>query len=99
MPKKVSLNELKEKMGDDVVKKLHDEFAGRIIYLSKKGIEFPSQEMKEQYIFNCFYESNVTYPELAKRVGLSEDRIRKIVTKKREEWLEKHRKNDKDDNN
>lgn len=91
MPKKVSLNELKKKIGEEVVQKLYDEFAGMMIYIPKKGIDM-TQEEKEQYIFNCFYESNVKIPEIAERVGLSEDRTRKILDKKRNEWIEKHRK-------
>lgn len=91
MPRQVNINELKKKIGEEVVQKLYDEFAGMMIYIPKKGIDM-TQEEKEQYIFNCFYESNVKIPEIAERVGLSEDRTRKILDKKRNEWIEKHRK-------
>lgn len=81
MPKKVSLNELKEKMGDDIVKKLYDEFAGRMIYVPKKGIDM-TQEEKEKYILNLYYDSGVNYQDIAKRVNLSVDRVKKIVCEK-----------------
>ena len=80
MPEKVSLNELKKKMGDEIVKKLYDEFAGRIIYVPKKGIDM-TQEEKEKYILNLFY-SGVDYQEIAKRIDLSVDRVKKIICEK-----------------
>ncbi len=80
MPEKVSLNELKKKMGDEIVKKLYDEFAGRMIYVPKKGIDM-TQEEKEKYILNLFY-SGVDYQEIAKRIDLSVDRVKKIICEK-----------------
>lgn len=80
MPEKVSLNELKKKMGDEIVKKLYDEFAGRIIYVPKKGIDMTQKE-KEKHILNLFY-SGVNYQEIAKRIDLSVDRVKKIICEK-----------------
>lgn len=80
MPEKVSLNELKKKMGDEIVKRLYDEFAGRIIYVPKKGIDMTQKE-KEKHILNLFY-SGVNYQEIAKRVDLSVDRVKKIICEK-----------------
>lgn len=93
MPRQVNINELKNKIGDEVVQKLYDEFAGMMIYIPKKGIDM-TQEEKEMYIYNCYYDPNtfVKIPEIAERVGLSEDRIRKILDKKSKEMIEKHRK-------
>ena len=39
MPRQVSINELKEKMGEETANKLYEEFAGMTIYIPKKGIE------------------------------------------------------------
>lgn len=80
MPEKVSLNELKKKMGDEIVKKLYDEFAGRMIYVPKKGIDM-TQEEKEKHMLNLFY-SGVNYQDIAKRVDLSVDRVKKIICEK-----------------
>lgn len=80
MPEKVSLNELKKKMGDEIVKKLYDEFAGRMIYVPKKGIDMTQKE-KEKYMLNLFY-SGVNYQDIAKRVDLSVDRVKKIICEK-----------------
>lgn len=80
MPEKVSLNELKKKMGNEIVKKLYDEFAGRMIYVPKKGIDMTQKE-KEKHILNLFY-SGVNYQEIAKRVDLSVDRVKKIICEK-----------------
>lgn len=88
MPKKVSLNELKEKMGDDFVKKLYDEFAGKMIYVPKKGIDM-TQEEKEKYILNLYYDSGVNYQDIAKRVNLSVDRVKKIVCEKYKQKIAK----------
>lgn len=81
MPEKVSLSELKKKMGDEIVKKLYDEFAGRMIYVPKKGIDM-TQEEKEKYILNLYYDSGVNYQDIAKRVNLSVDRVKKIICEK-----------------
>ena len=67
-------------MGDEIVKKLYDEFAGRMIYVPKKGIDM-TQEEKEKYILNLFY-SGVDYQEIAKRIDLSVDRVKKIICEK-----------------
>ena len=80
MPRQVNINELKNKMGDEVVQKLYDEFAGMMIYIPKKGIDM-TQEEKEQYIINLFYDSGYSVQKIAKKVNLSEDRIRKIIYK------------------
>lgn len=91
MPEKVSLNELKKKIGDENVKKLYDEFAGRIIYIPKKGIKY-NQAEKEIIIYNLFYESGVDKKDIAIKMNLSEDRINKILKKMREKWLKNHKK-------
>ena len=80
MPRQVNINELKNKIGDEVVQKLYDEFAGMMIYIPKKGIDM-TQEEKEQYIINLFYDSGYSVQKIAKKVNLSEDRIRKIIYK------------------
>lgn len=81
MPQKVPLKELKKKMGEEVTKKLYKEFAGRIIYIPKKGIKFSSQEAKEKYIINLYYDSGYSVQKIAEKMNLSEDRIRKIIYK------------------
>lgn len=80
MPRQVNMNELKSKMGDEVVQKLYDEFAGMMIYIPKKGVDM-TQEEKEHYIINLFYDSGYSVQKIAKKVNLSEDRIRKIIYK------------------
>ena len=81
MPRQVTLQELKNKIGEKNAQKLYKEFAGMIIYIPKKGIQFSTQEAKEEYIKNLFHDSGYSYAEIAKRMNLSEDRIRKIVYK------------------
>ena len=80
MPQKVSLKELKKKMGEEITRKLYKEFAGRIIYIPKKGI-YMTQEEREKCILNLYYESGIDYPEIAERMNLSVDRVKKIVYK------------------
>lgn len=97
MPKKVSLNELKKKMGDEIVKKLYDEFAGRMIYVPKKSIDM-TQDEKEMIIYNLFYEAGVDKTEIAERMNLSIDRTTKILKKMREKWIEDYKKLKQNDN-
>ncbi len=80
MPRQVNINELKNKIGEEIVQKLYDEFAGMMIYIPKKGINM-TQEEKEQYIINLFYDSGYSVKKIAEKVNLSEDRIRKIIYK------------------
>ena len=51
-----------------------------MLYVPKKGIDM-TQEEKEKYILNLFY-SGVDYQEIAKRIDLSVDRVKKIICEK-----------------
>lgn len=81
MPRQVTLQELKNKIGEKNAQKLYKEFAGMIIYIPKKGIEFSTQEAKEKCIKNLYYNSGYSITQIAEKVDLSEDRIRKIIYK------------------
>ena len=81
MPRQVTLQELKNKIGEKNAQKLYKEFAGMIIYIPKKGIKFSTQEAKEKCIRNLYYNSGYSITQIAEKVDLSEDRIRKIIYK------------------
>lgn len=81
MPRQVTLQELKNKIGEKNAQKLYNEFAGMIIYIPKKGIKFSTQEDKEQCIKNLYYNSGYSITQIADKMNLSEDRIRKIIYK------------------
>lgn len=82
MPETVPMDKVIDTIGKEAVQKLADSFPGMQLYLPKKGIEFLGQAEKEQYIKNLFYHSAVQISDIAKKVDLSEDRIRKIINKR-----------------
>ena len=83
MAKMVSTNEMIEALGKEEYQKLCDRFAGGSHYFRKdpNAIDFPDQATKEQYIKNL-YHSSKTPKEIADIMGLSVDRINKIITKR-----------------
>lgn len=82
MPDAISIEKAIDSIGKQAVEKLIDDFPGMQLYLPKKGIAFLGQAEKEQYIKNLFYHSAVQISDIAKKVELSEDRIRKIINKR-----------------
>ncbi len=82
MKSNVSVAEVKELIGEEAVQKMLDAFPGKLIYLPKKPLAFTSQKEKEIYITNCFYSAGMSKEEIAAAVGLSVDRISKIIYKR-----------------
>lgn len=81
MPKRLTNQNLKDIIGEESFKKLYEAAAGQSIYIMKKSPDFTNQEEKEKYICNLFF-GGVNYQEIADKVGLSVDRVAKIINKK-----------------
>ena len=82
MSNTASIQKVKELIGDEAVQVMIDNFAGMLLYIPKKGIDFLDQEAKELYIRNLFFESGRSIEYIADKVDLSIDRVRKIINKR-----------------
>jgi len=77
----VTIHDIKPLIGEEAVQKLVDAYPGKLLYLPKKPLDFPDQEAKEKYIVNC-YHSGMSKDDIANAVGLSADRVSKIIYKR-----------------
>lgn len=79
----INLNQVRHDLGDGIAKQLQELYPGNTIYISNTptALEFESKEAMYQYIFNSFCSGGATYTEIANLLGLSKDRVAKIVAK------------------
>lgn len=80
MPVTVNIRQVKEDLGEDIAKLIQEHYPGMYIYVSNNpvALEFESTEAKYQYILNLA-NSNRTCDYIAEKVGLSKDRVTKII--------------------
>ncbi|WP_317853955.1 Mor transcription activator family protein [Chakrabartyella piscis] len=80
MPTTVDIRQVKQDLGEDVAKKLQTLYPGMYIYVSNNptALVFESMAERDRYIFNLSC-SGKPYLEISKMLGLSKDRIAKIV--------------------
>ena len=78
----LTIHKVKEILGEDVANALCDTFPGRQLYIPKKSIsiQFESLTDRNQFICNLFYSAGKTHDEIAALMGLSKDRIMKIIS-------------------
>lgn len=78
----VTIFQVKEKLGDDVANALCNTFPGEQLYIPKKktSLQFESIDERDKYICNLFYSAGKSYDEIAALMGLTKDRIMKIVS-------------------
>lgn len=78
----ITIFQVKEKLGDDVANSLCDTFPGEQLYIPKKqtSLQFESIDDRNKYICNLFYSAGKSYDEIAALMGLTKDRIMKIVS-------------------
>ena len=81
MTNEVSIQQIKEVIGEENLQKLVDHFPGKLIYIPKKGIQFPDQASRNNYIRDQYF-SGMDIEFIAEQVGLSKDRTRKIANKR-----------------
>lgn len=80
MPATVKIQQVKEDLGEDIAKLLQEQYPGMYIYVSNNpaALDFESPDARNQYILNLA-NSGRTYDYIADKVGLSKDRITKII--------------------
>jgi DNA-directed RNA polymerase specialized sigma subunit len=78
----VSFYEVKKVIGEEAAKKMMDAFPSMDLHIPNRMHEFPSFEARNQYIRNLYYSAGKTIEDIAPRVGLSSDRVRKIIYQK-----------------
>ena len=78
----VSIYQVKEVLGEAVANTLCDHFPGEQIYIPKKqtSLQFENIDDRNKYICNLFYSAGKSYDEIAALMGLTKDRIMKIVS-------------------
>jgi Mor family transcriptional regulator len=84
MAKSVTVFEISQVIGKDMTQKLIEEYGGMSCYLSTDpmALEFPGKPEKHEYIKNLFYNSGKSVNEIAEKVGMSIDHIRKIINER-----------------
>lgn len=84
MAKSVTVYEISQVIGKDMTQKLIEEYGGMSCYLSTDpmALEFPGKPEKHEYIKNLFFNSGKSVNEIAEKVGMSIDHIRKIINER-----------------
>jgi len=77
----VTIHQIRKVLGDDVANALYEHFAGQQLNIPKKqsSMLYESLEDRDAYIFNLCIKSGKSYEEVAEMMGLSKDRISKII--------------------
>lgn len=80
MPETVSVQEIKNIIGEDAVRSLMEAYPKHIFYIPGNStlIQFESTEARNEYILNLA-NSGKPYDYIAEKVDLSKDRVTKIV--------------------
>lgn len=82
MPSQLPMQEVQALLGEDAVQLLCSQHPGKIIYIPKKGVEFSTQEEKESYIKNLFFEGGRSVDYIADKVCLTPGSVRRIINKR-----------------
>jgi DNA-directed RNA polymerase specialized sigma subunit len=79
---KLTIHKVKEVLGDDFANALCKTFPGYQLYIPKKqtALNLKNLDERNKYICNLFLHSGKTYGEIAELMGLSKDRIIKIIS-------------------
>ena len=79
----LTIHKVKESLGEDIANALCDTFPGRQLYISKKqtSMQFRNIADRDNYICGLFLGAGKSYDEIAALMGLSKDRIMKIISK------------------
>lgn len=81
MPKQLSMDKVQQIIGEEATKKLLEEAAGTLIYVTKD--DKATKAARDAEIKEAFYSNDqLTYEEIGKQFDLSGERIRQIVNRK-----------------
>ena len=80
----LTIHKVRKELGDDIANALFEHFPGQQLNIPKKqsSMLFECQDDRDTFIFNLHTECGKHYDEIADIVGLSEDRVQKIVANK-----------------
>lgn len=87
MSKAITEQELCSVIGEELFQKCSDKFSGRQYYFKKKPnpLKFNNQQEKEEFIYNACIKSGVSLTDVADKVQLTPERVKKIFYKKLKE--------------
>lgn len=75
----VSIYKVKEVIGEEAVEALIKEFPCMQLYIPNRMPDFPDNETRNKYIKNLYFSAGKSVDDISARVGLSSDRVRKII--------------------
>lgn len=77
----VTIHQIRKILGDNVANALYEHFPGQQLNIPKKqsSMLYESIEERDACIFNLCTKSGKDYEEVAEMMGLSKDRVSKIV--------------------
>ena len=78
----LTIHKVKEVLGDDIANALCKNFPGYQLYIPKKqtALNLKNLDERDKYICNLFLYGGKNYSEIAELMGLSKDRIIKIIS-------------------
>ena len=79
LPESVSIQKVKEVIGEEAAMKLVDAFPSMQLYIPNKIPEFPDLDTRNQYIKNLYFSAGKSIDDIAAKVDLSVERVRKII--------------------
>lgn len=87
MSKAITEQELCSVIGEELFQKCSDKFSGRQYYFKKKPnpLNFNSQQEKENFIYNACIKSGASFDDVADKVQLSPERVKRIFYQKLKE--------------
>lgn len=80
----LTIHRVKEVLGEDVANALYEHFAGQQLNIPKKkcSMMFVNNDERDNFIYNSHFEVGMSYAEIADIVGLEEETVRKLASKK-----------------
>lgn len=78
----VQFYDIKEVIGEEAAQRIIELFPCTSLYIPSKMPEFEDLSLRNEYIKNLFFNSAKSIPEIADKVGLSIDRVRKIINQR-----------------
>jgi hypothetical protein len=75
----VSIYQIKEVIGEEAAQRMIEAFPCTQLYIPNRIPDFPDLESRNQYIKNLYYSAGKAIDDIAAKVDLSSDRVRKII--------------------
>jgi len=81
MAKDISIKDLKNVLDEQTISDIAEQYAGcRILIPKKKSmVQFESIEDRNRYMWNMYFESGRSYQEIAEKVDLNPDSVKRIL--------------------